>query len=72
MDSFCQPQSANKNPLAENAIELYNSGKFSDIEFEVISDDLKYSLRVHGVIVASRCMWFKRALSSGMKETIDK
>lgn len=91
MDSMCQPQSANKNQLAESAIELYNSGKFADIEFVIIntsqtsmndcdtlsamnssSIEIKYSIRVHGVIVASRCMWFKRALSSGMKEAIDK
>jgi hypothetical protein len=72
MDSLCQPQTANKNSLAENAIELYGHGKFADIEFEVINDEAKYSVKVHGVIVASRCMWFKRALSSGMKESIDK
>ena len=72
MDSLFQPQSANKNRLAIHALELYNSEKFSDIEFEVINEESKYSVKLHGAIVASRCMWFKRALSSGMKESINK
>ena len=62
----------NKNRLATQALELYSSKNFSDIEFEVINEESKYSVKVHGVIVSSRCMWFKRALSSGMKESINK
>ncbi len=72
MDSLFQPQSANKNRLAMHALELYSSANFLDIEFEVINEESKFSVKLHGVIVASRCMWFKRALSSGMKESINK
>lgn len=29
-------------------------------------------IKAHRVIVAARCDWFRRALSSGMKEAINK
>ena len=29
-------------------------------------------LRAHRVVLAARCVWFRRALTSGMKESIEK
>lgn len=31
-----------------------------------------YVVKAHRVIVAARCDWFRRALLSGMRETIDR
>nr|XP_006812477.1 PREDICTED: uncharacterized protein LOC100370394 [Saccoglossus kowalevskii] len=37
-----------------------------DIDMEV------YEIKAHRVIIAARCDWFRRALNSGMRESIDK
>ena len=34
--------------------------------------DATETIKAHRVVVAARCDWFKRALQSGMKESIDR
>lgn len=73
LESCFQSRSVNENHLATEALKLFRSKYLSDIVINVI-DDQKNSayFNVHGVLVASRCAWFHRALSSGMKESINK
>ena len=42
------------------------------MEFEIREADTTTVLKAHRVIVSSRCPWFRRALTSGMKESIEK
>lgn len=61
------------NPLATEAMKLYKSKHLSDILLQVIDEQKNTEyFNVHGVLVASRCAWFQRALSSGMKESINR
>jgi hypothetical protein len=53
---------------------MYESKDLSDISLEIKDEDTQKVkvIRIHSVIVSSRCMWFQRALSSGMQEAINK
>ena len=39
---------------------------------DVTTADQIVEMAAHRVVVASRCEWFRRALMSGMKESIDR
>ena len=41
-------------------------------ECKRISDQNTVEIAAHRVIVATRCDWFRRALLSGMKESIER
>eukprot|EP00057_Strongylocentrotus_purpuratus_P003462 XP_003726708.1 PREDICTED: uncharacterized protein LOC100892203 isoform X1 [Strongylocentrotus purpuratus] len=87
-ESLCVPPSASESKLARAMGELLESGVDTDMCFEVItvtdepSDDATQEterkvvrhplIYAHCAIIASRCDWFKRALMSGMRESIDK
>ena len=72
------------NLLARSLESLLSSSSYSDLEFIISektnaegsgNDDGVTSqvvLKAHRVIVATRCEWFRRALGSGMKESIDR
>ena len=65
---------------------LLQTGQFADMTFvicenstdgtittaESVSLERNNSLPAHRIVVASRCDWFRRALTSGMKESIDR
>ncbi|XP_022918430.2 uncharacterized protein [Onthophagus taurus] len=84
LESFCLPPPPTKSNLGKMAMQLFLNGTKTDMEFEVICspvselDDLeanqeeKVIIPAHRAIVASRCEWFKKALTSGMRETIEK
>lgn len=68
-----QTKLANENHLATEAIKFLKSKQLSDVVLNVIDDNRNSAyFNVHGVIIASRCVWFHRALSSGMKESINR
>lgn len=73
-DSFFKSKPAENNRLSREAIELFKSKHQADLWLELHDDERNevQLLKVHGCIVASRCVWFQRALSSGMKESIDR
>ncbi|CAH0555390.1 unnamed protein product [Brassicogethes aeneus] len=58
----------NLTKLTEKSLD----GANSDMEFVLTYNDDEIIFKAHRVIVASRCDWFRRALTSGMKEDIDK
>lgn len=74
LDSLFTSKSANKNHLAQEAINLYEKKYLTDIQLELHNDETKEIrlFQVNGAIVASRCMWFNRALNSGMQEAISR
>ena len=70
-----------KSMLGRASKELLNSEEYADMEFEVRSAGIDVPngqtqevkiIAAHRVIVASRCDWFKKALTSGMRESIEK
>lgn len=74
LDSLFKSKSAESNRLALQACELYKCQNFTDLCIEVhdTNNDNIIQVRVHACIIASRCEWFKLALSSGMRESIDR
>lgn len=82
----CPP--ADKSPLAQSINQLLISGAHSDMKFIFDKTDLSHysacteckricdqnvmEMAAHRVIVATRCDWFRRALLSGMKESIER
>ncbi|QQP52730.1 Uncharacterized protein FKW44_004968, partial [Caligus rogercresseyi] len=70
------PPPADKNSLAASIGKLWPPQDDADIEFLIEPGEeesgLPVSLKVHGLIISSRCEWFRRALGSGMKESIEK
>ncbi|XP_074026270.1 uncharacterized protein isoform X2 [Leptinotarsa decemlineata] len=84
--SLCSPKDANSSSLSQLCLQLLNAQKKTDMEFEIICNNLEqsensneaatpvegYNIKSHRVIVAARCDWFRRALLSGMREAIDK
>ena len=74
LESFYLSQSATNNRLANTATELYEKRQMCDIELEVHDDETDEirSIKVHGALIGSRCVWFQRALNSGMIESINK
>lgn len=60
--------------MAKEAVYLYESKNLSDILIEVKDDETNQVrlIQIHGALVASRCIWFQRALSSGMQEAINR
>lgn len=75
-DSFFKPKGAENNRLSREALALFKSKHLSDLSLEVhdVDDSDAGVVRVptHACIVASRCVWFERALASGMRESIDR
>ena len=70
---------AEKNFLSHCLEKLLESSFLSDLKFfvtEAADDafraDEGVMFKAHRIVVASRCAWFKRALSSGMKESIER
>ena len=61
---------------------VFKTGQYSDMKFlinqsllakdETADQDGASCLRAHRVVLASRCDWFRRALTSGMKESIER
>ena len=74
MDSYFISKAANYNRLAQQSLYLYETKILSDMIIEMHDDDTKEVnlIQIHSPIIASRCMWFQRALSSGMQEAINK
>ncbi|RWS27283.1 uncharacterized protein B4U80_11053, partial [Leptotrombidium deliense] len=83
--SFFESPLAKDSIISKKAMELLEKGdENSDLSFEVFSPKCQSSegsfdenvkpvvINSHRVIVAARCEWFKRALLSGMKESINK
>lgn len=82
----CPP--ADKSPLAQSVNQLLISGAHADMKFIFDKTDLSHysacteckricdqnvmEIAAHRVIVATRCDWFRRALLSGMKESIER
>jgi hypothetical protein len=62
--------------MSSKSIHLFNA--FADPSDAVPLPGAKaaekqvFEIQAHRVIIASRCDWFRRALLSGMKESIDK
>ncbi|KAH8356558.1 hypothetical protein KR200_002862 [Drosophila serrata] len=80
---LCEPPIAANSNLSKNALRLLHSTQLADMEFEVhtyapIKPDTEtttlqvHSFKAHRVIVAARCEWFKKALMSGMQESINR
>lgn len=82
----CPP--GDKSPLALSVMQLLISGDHADMRFILNKTDLSHNatcaeckriieqnsleIAAHRVIVATRCDWFRRALLSGMKESIER
>ncbi|KAL9955418.1 hypothetical protein ACROYT_G036744 [Oculina patagonica] len=82
----CPP--GDKSPLAHSVMQLLISGDHADMRFILDKTDLSHNatcaeckriseqnsleIPAHRVIVATRCVWFRRALLSGMKESIER
>lgn len=71
--------------LSKSMGALLQTGQFADMTFVICEGDgtattaditpsmeRSNSVSAHRVVVASRCDWFRRALTSGMKESIDR
>ena len=79
---FSSPLQSLDSQLASFCYKLFLSKDGADMEFEihdVVEDGEKRertvvptTIRAHRVVVCSRCPWFRRALTSGMKESIEK
>lgn len=74
LNSYFKPRSAFSNRFCKRLSKMYESKDLSDISLEIKDEDTQKVkvIRIHSVIVSSRCMWFQRALSSGMQEAINK
>ncbi|CAN8003004.1 unnamed protein product, partial [Ixodes hexagonus] len=80
LESLCVPPPARDSRLAKDSLQLLLDGKDTDMSFEIVppvvpGDGLTGSHRrieAHRVVVATRCNWFKKALLSGMRESIDR
>ena len=88
MESVITCPPADKSPLAQSINQLLISGAHSDMKFIFDKTDLSHysacteckricdqnvmEIAAHRVIVATRCDWFRRALLSGMKESIER
>jgi len=83
--SFSQPPSSLSSPLAAYMFKLFSSREGADMEFQVVGGSnmllmeeggvepsSQVVMKAHRVIVCARCGWFRRALTSGMKESIEK
>ena len=71
--------------LSKCMAAVLETGQYADMKFLVhdgseplMTDDSTADqdgsncLRAHRVVLASRCDWFRRALTSGMKESIER
>ena len=88
MESVVTCPPGDKSPLARSVMQLLTSGDHADMSFILDKADLSHcptcaecqrisekntvEIPAHRVIVASRCDWFRRALLSGMKESIER
>lgn len=88
MESVITCPPADKSPLAQSVNQLLISGAHADMNFIFDKTDLSHysacteckricdqnvmEIAAHRVIVATRCDWFRRALLSGMKESIER
>ncbi|XP_068717142.1 BTB/POZ domain-containing protein 19-like [Montipora capricornis] len=84
VESVMTCPNGDKSPLARSVMQLLVSGDHADLTFVLNRADVthcstcakyeanKSEIPAHRVIVATRCSWFKRALLSGMKESIER
>ena len=88
MESVITCPSGDKSPLAHSVMQLLISGDHADMRFILNKTDFCHNatcaeckriieqnsleIAAHRVIVATRCDWFRRALLSGMKESIER
>lgn len=84
VESVMTCPNGDKSPLARSVMQLLVSGDHVDLTFVLNRADVthcstcakyeanKSEISAHRVIVATRCSWFKRALLSGMKESIER
>ncbi|CAG7666507.1 unnamed protein product [Allacma fusca] len=72
VSNLCTPPKSKNSILAQNAAKLLFSPLHSDMVFEISNETESLEIPSHRVIVAARCDWFRRALLSGMKESIQK
>lgn len=88
MESVVTCPPGDKSPLARSVMQLLISGDHADMRFILNKTDLTHcstcegfqgirnqntlEIPAHRVIVATRCDWFRRALLSGMKESIER
>ncbi|XP_015924339.2 uncharacterized protein [Parasteatoda tepidariorum] len=75
--SFHESPPASESKLALNAVSILKKGLNTDMSFEIIFNfdserQDSREIKAHCIVIASRCDWFKKALLSGMKESIDK
>ena len=70
---------AEKNFLSQCLEKLLESSLLSDLKFVVTEGaddtfkrDKGVVFKAHRIVVASRCTWFRRALGSGMKESVER
>ena len=82
------PQSSLDSTLAAFCFKLFQSKDGWDMEFEIFEEGNNINgasleersegtgsgvkIRAHRLLVCSRCPWFRRALTSGMKESIER
>jgi len=82
---FSTPLNSIDNNLAAFSYNLLQTLEGADMEFEVLGEvggslmsqsseqsTTKTVMKAHRVIVCSRCPWFRRALTSGMRESIER
>ena len=85
---FSLPLKSTESNLSAFSYSLLQSLEGCDMEFEIKESDpcfgsassteqeksksISTSIKAHRVIVSARCPWFRRALTSGMKESIEK
>ena len=88
MESVVTCPPGDKSPLARSVMQLLISGDHADMRFILDKTDSTHcstcegfqgirnqntlEIPAHRVIVATRCDWFRRALLSGMKESIER
>ena len=85
---FSTPLKSLESDLSVFCYKLFQSKDGADMEFEIFEFESSLPtgktkdmepckkqstiIQAHRVIVSSRCSWFKRALTSGMKESIER
>ena len=71
---FSSPLKSLDSDLAPFCYKLFISKEGADMEFEIHDDteETVETIRAHRVLVSARCGWFRRALTSGMKESIER
>ena len=71
---FSSPLKSLNSELSPFCHKLFLSKEGADMEFEIhpALEETVETIMAHRVVVSARCPWFRRALTSGMKESIEK